>query len=203
MGCNRLLWVVICIAAIQLCACSVPKKALLQYYTQNQKMLDGIETDYKRLDAQKPFSVGFSDKDFNYVSITIITDSLQYIYEFNQDEEQRLKDTLVKYRMDVAGVIKLIRQMRSVHCTWINKVDYYVNEKQMFMTFLSARAVGINTPFSYKKYYILAYFPESQYFDDEGRLYTSKRKRRLRKINNEVYSKLNDKVCYTISENFR
>ena len=186
-----------------LSACSVPKKILLHYYQQNQAALDGIEASYKKLYAQKPFSIGFSDKAFNYVSITIITDSLQYIYEFGPQDEGRLNDTLVKYKLNAPGVISLINSMRALHCTWINSVDYYVAEKQFFMIFLSARPVAVNAPFSYKKYYILAYFPEPQYFDEEGRLYASKRKRRLRKINNEVYGKINDRVCYTISENFR
>ncbi len=191
------------LVAVATSSCSVPKKTLLRYYSQNQTTLDGIEASYKKLYAQKPFSLGFSDKEFNYVSITIITDSLQYIYEFGQQEEARLADTLAKYKLNAPGVISLVSKMRAMHCTWINTVDYYVAEKPQFMIFLSARPVAFSAPFGYKKYYILAYFPEPQYFDEEGRLYASKRRRRLRKINNEVYSKINDRVCYTISENFR
>jgi hypothetical protein len=203
MGNKTLHYVLIAVAAIMFGGCSVSKNALLHYYRQNQQTLDSIEASYKQLYAQKPFSIGFSDKYFNYVSVTIVTDSLQYIYEFGPDEEQRLKDTLIKYQLNPVVIITLIRQMHAIHCTWINSVDYYVNNKQMFMVFLSARAVKINTPFTYKRYYILAYFPEPQFFDDEGRLYASRRKRKLRKINNEVYSKINDRVCYTISEDFR
>jgi len=191
------------LAAVTVSSCSVPKKTLLRYYSQNQTTLDGIEASYKKLYAQKPFSLGFSDKEFNYVSITVITDSLQYIYEFGPQEEARLADTLVKYKLNAPGIISLVSKMRAMHCTWINTVDYYVAEKPQFMIFLSTRPVAFSAPFGYKQYYILAYFPEPQYFDEEGRLYASKRRRRLRKINNEVYSKINDRVCYTISENFR
>jgi hypothetical protein len=194
---------VVVFTAILQYACSVPKKALLHYYTQNHAALDSIEALFKRLHAQKPFSIGFSDLSFNYVSVTIVTDSLQYIYEFGPADGQRLNDTLLKYKLNAAALTDLISRMRRLKCTWINSVDYYVGETQMFMIFLSAKPVAHNAPFSYKKYYILAYFPEPQYFDDEGRLYASKRRHRLRKINNEVYSKINDRVCYTISENFR
>jgi len=203
MANNRLYYLLFAAAVTMLGACSVSKKALLKYYYTNHEVLDSMEASYKQLYAQKPFSLGFSDKYFDYVSITIITDSIQYIYEFGPDEGLRLKDTLVKYNLNAASIITLIKQMHALRCTWINSLDYYVNDKQLFMVFLSARAVNINAPFSYKKYYILAYFPEAQYFDDEGRLYASRRKRKLRKINNVVYSKINSRVCYTISENFR
>jgi hypothetical protein len=200
---GNIFYTILLAMVVVLNACSVSKHTLLNYYTQNQHALDSIEATYKQLYAQKPFSVGFSDKAFNFVSVTIITDSLQYIYEFDEEEELRMMDTLAHYSFNAIAVTKLIRQMRAVHCTWINRLDYYVNNKQQFMVFLSARPVAVTAPFSYKKYYILAYFPEPQYFDEAGRLYASRRKRKLRKINNEVYSKINDKVCYTISENFR
>src|SRR6516164_9575476 len=135
MANKRLYFVFLAAAAALLCGCSVSKKALLNYYKQHEETLDSVEASYKHLYAQKPFSIGFSDRSFNYVSVTIITDSLQYIYEFGMDEP-RLKDTLAKYKLDITGVTTLIRQMHTLHCTWINSLDYYVNERQMYMVFL-------------------------------------------------------------------
>jgi hypothetical protein len=54
-----------------------------------------------------------------------------------------------------------------------------------------------------RKYYILTYFPQPQYYDDEGRLLVGRRLRRIRKINAETYRRVTDKVAYTISDRFR
>jgi len=199
---KRLCNILLVSAGMLLCSCSISKSSLVQYYSKHQKVLDSIEASYKNLYRLNPFSIGFTDRSFNYVSVTIITDTLQYIYDFGVDEP-RLKDTLSKYELNETAVIKLIKQMRTVHCTWINNLVYYENTKAQPMTFISIRPIALHAPFMYKKYYILAYFSQPQYFDSEGRLFAGKRKRRLRKINDEVFLRLNDKVCYTISENFR
>jgi hypothetical protein len=136
------------------------------------------------------------------VSIEIITDTLKYIYEFGIDES-RLKDTLAKYDLNEKGVMDLIKQMRSIHCTWINNLDYYVDEQKSSLIFISMRPVALSRPFTNKKYYILTYFSQPQYFDSEGKLLVKRQRKRVRKINNEVFWRINDKVCYTISGRFR
>ncbi len=69
---------------------------------------------------------------------------------------------------------------------------------------MSIKPVALKAPLSYHKYYVLTYYQQPQYFDEEGMLLDNKRTvRRLRKINGEVFRKINDKVCYTISGNFR
>ena len=132
----------------------------------------------------------------------MITDSLTYIYEFGVNEP-RLADTLTLYHFDAPKVIDLIKQIQFIHCTWIKNFDYYVDEKKKSLVFMSIKPVALKSPFSYKKYYILTYFKQPQYFDENGQLLDKKKQRRLRKINGEIFNKINDKVCYTISGKFR
>jgi hypothetical protein len=182
-------------------SCS-PKNISTKYYYQNEKVLDKIEETYKRLYQQSPFNVGFTDRIFNTVSLEIITDTLSYIYEFNLNEA-RLTDTLVKYRLNAPQIVELIQQMHSIRCTWINHSEYYVDLKKHSLIFMSIKPVALKALFSYKKYYILTYFPQPQYFDDEGRLLDKREMKNLRKINGEIFKRINSKVCYTISGNFR
>jgi hypothetical protein len=182
-------------------SCS-PKNISSTYYYQHEKVLDQIEENYKKLYTLKPFTVGFTDRQFNNLSFQIFTDTLSYIYQFNIDET-RLADTLMAYKFNAPKVIELIHQMRSIRCTWINKFDYYVNEKKNTLIFMSIKPVALSAPFSYKKYYTLTYFPKPQYFDGSGQLLEKKRTKSLRKINGEIFNRINDKVCYTISGNFR
>ncbi len=182
-------------------SCS-PKNISANYYYQNEKVLDRIEESYKKLYQQQPFTIAFTDRDFKTISLEIITDTLSYIYQFDINET-RLTDTLVAYHLNDSKIIELIQQMRSIRCIWVNKLDYYVDEKKNTLVLVSIKPVALNSPFSYKKYYTLTYFPQPQYFDSAGQLLDKRRLRRLRKINGEIFKRINDRVCYTISGNFR
>ena len=199
---NKLSKVILCCGMVSFIISCSSKNFAVKYYYQHSTVLNRIEETYKNLYRQDPFTIAFTGRDFKTISLEIITDTLSYIYEFDVNET-RLADTLVKFRLNAPGVIELIHQMQSIRCTWINNFNYYVDEKKNSLTFMSIKAVGINSPFSYKKYYILTYFPQPQYFDSEGRLLDKKRLRQLRKIKGEIFKRINDKVCYTISGNFR
>lgn len=183
-------------------SCNSTKRISTKYFYENEKVLNDIEHSFKGLYKQKPFSIEFTDHSFNFVSLEIITDTLKYIYEFGIDES-RLRDTLAKYDLNEKGIMELIKQMRSIHCTWINNLDYYVDEQKNSLIFISMRPVALSRPFTNKKYYILTYFSQPQYFDSEGKLLVKRQRKRVRKINNEVFWRINDKVCYTISGRFR
>lgn len=173
-----------------------------KYYLENQKILDSIQHSYKEQYRRRPFSIQFTDKTFTNVSIEIFTDTLKYIYEFTVSEA-RLKDTLVKYALSVQGINKLISQMASIHCTWINNLDYYVAGKKEFLVYMSIRAKPFNYPFTNKKYYILTYFLQPQYYDAEGRLLDRRYRKKIRKINEDIFKRITDKVAYAISDRFR
>lgn len=184
------------------CSSCSPKTISTRYYEENKEVLDRIEESYTQLYKQKAFTLGFSDKYFQTISLEIITDSLKYVYEFGL-EEKRIKDTLLKYDFDVPGVTELIREMRSIRCTWIDNFDHYVDGKKKSLIFISIKPVGLGGFFSKKKYYILTYFSQPQYYDQEGRLLDNRKQRQLQKLNGEIFRRINDKVCYTISSNYR
>jgi len=182
-------------------SCS-PKNISTTYYYENEKVLDNIQESYKKLSRHHPFTVGFTARDFKTITLELITDTLSYVYQFAVNE-QRLADTLAKFHLDAPKVIGLIRQMQSIRCAWIKNFYYYVDERKDSMIFMSIKPVALKRPFAYAKYYVLTYFPQPQYFDSEGRLLDKRRLRTLRKINGEIFRRINSKVCYTISGNFR
>jgi hypothetical protein len=117
--------------------------------------------------------------------------------------EPRLTDTLLRFGMNAAGVTAITRQMQSIRCAWINESDYYVDGRKHSLILMSVKPVALKRPFVYAKYYVLTYFPQPQYFDSEGRLLQKRKLNELRKINGEIFRRINSKVCYTISGRFR
>ncbi len=195
-----IVWMV-CVSGL-LFSCASRKTFSTRYYVENEKTLTEIEQSYKSIYEKRHFSLAFTDRSFNYISLEILTDSIKYIYEF-EIKEPRLKDTLVKYGFPVVKMDSLINQMRNIHCSWINNLDYYSNNQRHSLVFMSIRQVAIHLPFTNEKYYILTFYSQPQYFDSEGRLLNSRRVRKLRKINDDIFRRINDKVAYTVSERFR
>lgn len=198
---NRFFTLLFTVPVFILASCS-PKIISTRYYFENEKVLDKIERNYKQINSKTPFSLGFTSYDFNILSLGIKTDSLLYIYEF-KTSETRLVDTLRKYGLPVAQVIDLITQMQSISCIWINNYDFYVDDKKQSLTFISIKPVASKALFSNQKYYIITYFQKRQYFDEKGQLLDKRSQRRIRKINGDTFYRINDRVCYTISEKYR
>lgn len=184
------------------CATSVPQHIAKKYYTKNEVTISRIEETYKNIFVVKPIVIEFTDNDFNYVIIEIKTDSIRYIYEFNVNANN-LKDTLVKFGFDSKEVLKLILDMKKIKCTWINTLDYYVEDKKLNLIFMSMRPVYFDLSLAKRKYYTLTFYKQKQYYDTEGRLLDKKNRKLLRIINNEIFWRINDRVCYTISNHFR
>jgi hypothetical protein len=199
---NKNNYILIALALTGLLFSCSPKNISTKYYYENEKVLDRIEESYKALYPMGPFNIGFTDRDFKTLSLEIITDTLSYIYEFNINEA-RLADTLNAYNLNAAKINTLIKQMHDIRCAWISYSDYYVDEKKETMILMSIKPVALKSLFSYSKYYVLTYFPQPQYFDSEGRLLDKRKLRRLRKINGEVFKRINNKVCYSITGHFR
>lgn len=198
---NTIITLTLVLTAGILISCS-PRNISTRYYFQNEATLDTIEESYKRINAETPFNIGFSDRRFSTISLEILTDTLSYVYEFRMNEP-RLADTLRRYKINAPAVTEIIRQMQSIRCAWINESDYYVDEKKHSLILMSIKPVALKRPFSYAKYYVLTYFPQPQYFDNEGRLLQKRKLNELRKINGEIFRRINNKVCYTISGRFR
>ena len=200
---NRISHSIVLFCAIGLlCSCASRKVFLTNYYHDNEKTLTVIEQSFRKLYDQKRFSVGFTDFSFNDISLEIITDSIKYIYEF-ETQEPRFRDTLNKYGLPVQGITELIRQMKSIKCIWINNLDYYTNNQKRSLVFMSIKPAVIHVPFTPEKYYILTFFSQPQYYDNEGNLLAGRKLRKLRKINDDVFMRVNDKVAFTKSNRFR
>jgi hypothetical protein len=187
---------------IVLCTSSCKTMNITRYYHRHQSILDSIELVYTQAYQHKPFSIEFTDRSFGRVSLELVTDSLTYVYEFWVGED-RMQDTLRKYGFSTLAVNDLITRMRAVDCTWVNNLDYYTDERKHSLTYISLWPRVFNSPFVNKKYYILTYFQQPQYFDADGNLLVGRRLRHIRKINAEVFRRINDRVCYTLSDRFR
>lgn len=172
------------------------------YYQEKKGTVDSIESRYEKLNARKPFAIAFTDKKLNIISIEMISDTLTRIYEFNINEK-RLADSLIKYNYDTTGIYYLIRKMQQTKVTWINSVDYYVNDRPQQLIYLSIKPVTIRYLFSPPKYIALGYFRTAQSFDEKGRLLDNRRTKKVRKIKGQVFYKITDRICYTVTDKYR
>jgi hypothetical protein len=175
---------------------------ITNYYQKHHYSLDGMAQTYQKAWHSHRFSIEFTDRSFDHVSLEFDTDTLSYIYEFAVGEP-RMQDSILKYGYDTAAINNLVFNMQSMECTWINDLDYYTDTTRHSLIYITLWPKALNLPFVNKKYYILTYFSQPQYFDAEGNLMAGRRLRRIRKINGETFKKINDKVCYTISSEFR
>lgn len=189
------------IFSLLLTSCST-KIVSNNYYQEHKGTVDSIERRYERLNAINPFSLAFTDKKLNIISLEMISDTLTRIYEFNINEK-RLADTLIKYHYDTTGIFYLIRKMQLTKVTWINSFDYYFNDQPRQLIILSIKPVTIRYLFSPPKYIALAYFRNAQSFDEKGRLLDSRRTKQLRKIKGQVFYRITDRICYTVMEKYR
>lgn len=197
---NPMIFCLLIIALVMVSSCAT--QYTTAYYRKNSATVNSIHNQYRNLYAEKPFSVEFQDKSFNFISLEIILDTIRYIYRFRLDESN-LADTLNRYKFNTAGIVGLLEDMRSIQCTWINKMDFYVNRQKEFMIYLSVREKKLDSWLKPEKYYTIAFFNQPQQFDKRGRLIATSRSINPMKINNAVYRKITDKIGYAITENFR
>jgi len=197
----RHLPIILIVCSLLATSCST-KIVSTNIYQEHKEDLDNIERRYEKLNPANQFSLAFTDKKFQIVSLEMITDTLTRIYEFNVTEK-RLADTLIKFNYDTAGIFYLIRKMQQSKVTWINSFDYYVNDLPQQLIILSLKPVTIRYIFSPPKYVALAYFRTAQIYDEKGRLLDSRRTKQVRKIKDQVFYKITDRICYTITDKYR
>jgi hypothetical protein len=186
---------------IWLSSCSVSKSYPQKYYVENEALLQKMEQTYKKITTQKRIAIAFTDWQFDNVAIELKTDTIRYIYEFAYNEK-RVNDTLYRFGYDTSLIQSLLQQMRQAKCTWMNALNYYVDKQENTLVFMAIHAKR----FFYNlktKYYLFNFYEQPQYYDEKGRLLNKKKLRQLRKINNETFWRITDKVCYTISGKFR
>jgi hypothetical protein len=183
-------------------SCSYSKMFTTGYYRENEDRFLSLKSRFKELHEKHPFSVEIRDKDFQHIGLEIITDSIKYIYSFGISEA-RLTDTLLKYGFDAPATLTLISDMQNVHCTWITNLDYYENREKKFLVFLSVRHRKLKAFLRPEKYFTLAFFDRRQHFDQKGRLLDNETGKELHKLNGGLFRKINDRVCYSLSADFR
>lgn len=181
---------------------SCVNRNISRYFFKNKTVLDDLQKDYAAEYSKRPFSLEYSDKSFNNISIEIITDSIKYIYGFNI-KQTVLNDTLNKYKIRPEAIDHLLKDMKSINCIWLNKLDYYVDGKKNLLVFMSIREKRFHFPLAKRRYYILSYFEQHQYFDKNGKLLNKRRQKAVRKIHGDVFKRITDKVAYTVSDRFR
>jgi hypothetical protein len=183
-------------------SCSYSKKFTNTYYQQNDSLFQSINHRFKALHEKHPFSLEMKDKSFQQIGFEIITDTIKYVYNFTINEP-RFTDTLTKYRFDVQGITSLIRDMQQVHCTWITNLDYYENRQKKFLVFISIRHKELKSFLRSEKYFTLAFFDTPRQYDTRGRLLDNQDGKTLHKINSGLFRRIDERVCYSLSANFR
>ena len=144
----------------------------------------------------------FKNEVQSRISIEIHTDSIKYIYNFKLDEPF-LQDTLRKYDFDIKAMNHLISDMQKTHCTWINNLDYYERREKKDLVFLSVRDKKLDAFLSSEKYFTLVFFEQKQPVDEKGRLLDNDDRKKKRRINGEIFRRINDKVFYAVTGHFR
>lgn len=184
--------------------CTVSKIYPVEYYTQNKDELHLLQGLFSKATEKKQIAIAFSDIDFHKLSIEFKTDTVKYIYDFSYGEN-RVNDSLAKFGLDTVLLQKIITTMHSIKCSWINTLDYYFEGSKKILLFMSApvRQFSLLPLLQKRKYYLFNFYEQPQYYDEQGRLLDKKTLIRLRKVNNEVFWRITDKVCYTISGKFR
>ena len=200
-------YVLVCVVAIAagiFSSCTVSKIYPKEYYQQNKITMEEMETQYGAITKENLLAVAFNDLSFNELSVELKTDTVRYIYDFVY-EEPRMYDSVAKFGYDTGLFRQLISNMRRIRCSWINTMDYYVDGKKQLLLFMSApvKQITLFPAFRKRKYYLFNFYQQPQYYDAAGRLLDKRRLRRLRKINSEVFYRITDKVCYTVSGKFR
>lgn len=175
---------------------------MVNYYNQNSSQLDIIEKSFKELYAKREFSVEFNDESFEHIFLEIYTDTLRYIYEFNI-QEARLKDTMAKYNLAPAKTMDLINRMKKIECKAVSNMTYYADDKKSQLVFMAIKKKDFRWPFTPQKYYVLTYYDQPQYYDSEGRLFDNRTMKRLKKVNGDIFKRVNSHVAYTVSEHAR
>ncbi len=191
----------LCVAVIAT-SCSYSKKFTQTYYQENEALLQSIQQRYKKLYDKHPFALEIKDRNRQRIGLEIITDSIKYIYSFDE-RRGNLKDTLRKFRFDEKAVSELINDMQKAHCTWITNLDYYEKGEKKYLVFLSVRHKKLEAFLKPEKYFTLAFFDRPQPFDEKQRLLDRQDKKTLRRINGGIFRKINSTVCYAIAASFR
>jgi len=191
-------------AVLLFSSCTVSRVYPRSYYEQHKETLHETESLYHNATKSKQLAIAFNDLDYTDISLELKTDTVRYIYDFTYGEK-RMNDTLHKFGYDSTLVQKIVKNMRTMKSTWINTMDYYEGGEKELLLFISApvKQFSLLPLLQKRKYYLYNFYKQPQYYDEQGRLLDKKKLKQLRKINSEIFWRITDKVCYTVSGKFR
>ncbi len=195
---SSILIIITCIAHV---SCVVSKRYPELYYKNYEPLLNNLHTIYSAAYITKPLAIAYTDWQYDNVSIELKTDTVKYIYNFNI-QDPALYDTLTTYGYSAQVTKVLLQIMKSVRCTWINSIEYNVDGTANNLISIAVHAKSGLLNFK-SKYYVFHYYQQAQYYNEAGKLLNKKKLKQLRKVNNEIFYRITDKVCYTISNKFR
>jgi hypothetical protein len=92
-----------------------------------------------------------------YFVMQIMTDSVDILQYQNKAALYKVLG-IVQY--DTSRLRLMANQMKAMKLLWMDKTSFWVNEKEVIITFLSFKSVTVEAPFSENKYYILLFTDE-------------------------------------------
>jgi hypothetical protein len=157
-----ILYALISMSAIFILGCTATSKRKSEnYYYQNKDQITEILKLYERLYTHQPFSAGYSDKSYKYVTMEVITDTVRYVFNNKGDSKTKLFETIRKFDYDTAMLKELSERLKTIKALWLSKAIFNVNGKKEAVTFLSFKSVLVEKPFVENKYYILLFPPHA------------------------------------------
>ena len=128
-----------------------------KYYVQHEAEIQEMLSLYRALYRHQPFTIGFSDRDFRYVGVDVIADTVRYAIN-NEESLQLFTEAINGFQYDTAVLFTLYRKMRTIKCIWMGTADLFYDGREEIVTFLSFRSVLFGNPFLDRKYYNLVIF---------------------------------------------
>lgn len=128
-----------------------------KYYVQHEAEIREMLSLYRQLYSHQPFTIGFSNRDFRYVGMDIITDTVRYAIN-NEQSLELFREAINGFHYDTAALLTLYRKMHAIKCIWMGTADLFYDGREEIVTFLSFRSVLFGNPFLDRKYYNLVIF---------------------------------------------
>jgi hypothetical protein len=128
-----------------------------KYYVQHEAEIQQMLSLYRQLYRHQPFTIGFSNRDFRYVGVDIITDTVRYAIN-NEESLELFREAITGFHYDTSALFTLYRKMYAIKCIWMGTADLFYDGREEIATFLSFRSVLLGNPFLDRKYYNLVIF---------------------------------------------
>lgn len=152
-------WLILVLTVLTLlwgCVSSREKKSA-RYYVEHEQEINEILAMYAQLYRHQPFNIGFSQKDYSYVGMDIITDTLRWALN-SQEGMEAFREAVHQFHYDTVALASLYRKLQKIKCYWLGTDELYFHKQRYDIVFLSFGSVRFGNPFLDRKYYNLLFF---------------------------------------------